>query len=361
MLSRVRGPVRLSRTGDDMTDTQIDRAMDEALRLAAGHRTHPNPRVGSVVLDASGEIVGRGAHVAPGWPHAEAVALAEAGDRARGATIVVTLEPCDHHGRTPPCTEAIIDAGITRVVAATVDPDPQVSGRGITRLREAGLQVDAGGYTDAAEALDPGYFVHRRLGRPRVTLKWASTLDGQAAAVDGTSQWITSPEARRDAHQLRAEADAVMVGAGTVIADDPRLTVRLEAYDGPQPRPVIVAGTRPIDPALALFGRDPIVYTADDLPGPDGVDLSAALADLGKRDIVDLLVEGGPTLAGSLLRAGLVDRLVVYLAGSIAGGVGRPALSGVFETIGSQTPVEITDVRRLGPDLRIEATVGRDA
>jgi diaminohydroxyphosphoribosylaminopyrimidine deaminase/5-amino-6-(5-phosphoribosylamino)uracil reductase len=346
-----------------MTDKrQMEQAaMDEALRLAAGHRTHPNPRVGSVVLDASGEIVGRGAHEGPGLPHAEAVALAEAGDSARGGTIVVTLEPCDHHGRTPPCTEAILDAGITRVVAAITDPDPQVSGRGLAHLREAGLEVEAGSHADAAEALDPGYFVHRRLGRPRVTLKWASTLDGQVAAADGTSQWITSPEASRDAHLLRSEADAVMVGAGTVIADDPRLTVRLDGYDGPQPRPVIVAGTRPLDPARALFGRDPIVYTPDDLPGPDGVDLGAALADLGKRDVVDLLVEGGPTLAGALLRDGLADRLVVYLAGSVAGGVGRPALGGLFETIGDQVPVAITDVRRLGPDLRVEATVGRGA
>lgn len=340
--------------------------MDEAVRLAASHHAHPNPRVGAVVLDREGAVAGRGAHQGPGHPHAEIVALSEAGESARGGTLLVTLEPCDHHGRTPPCTDAIIESGLVRVVVGAVDPDGRVAGRGIARLRDAGLSVTAGGHADRVEAIDPGYFRHRRTGRPRVTLKWASTLDGQVAAADGTSQWITSAATRRDAHLLRATADAVMVGAGTVRVDDPRLTVRLEGYDGPQPRAVVVAGSSPLPPTAAVFTRDPIVYSPSprDLPGEvvvagrDGrVDLDAVVADLGKREMLDLLVEGGPVLAHSLLEAGLVERVVVYLAAGLAGGVGRPAVAGTFPTMGAQTRLEISEVRRIGPDVRVDAEV----
>jgi diaminohydroxyphosphoribosylaminopyrimidine deaminase/5-amino-6-(5-phosphoribosylamino)uracil reductase len=341
--------------------------MLEAIRLASAEHPHPNPRVGALVLDRSGEVVGRGAHVAAGEDHAEFIALAEAGGRAVGGSLIVTLEPCSHHGRTPPCTEAILRSGIRSVIVGAGDPDERVSGAGISRLRETGLEV----VTDFAPAevhrLDPGYFHHRRTGRPLVTLKMASTLDGQSAAADGSSRWITGVEAREDAHRLRAASDAIVVGAGTVLADDPRLTVRLEGHSGRQPRPVVVAGSGPLRRSAAVFSREPIVYTPApvDLPGEvlvvpgrDGVDLAAMIADLGKRDVVDLLCEGGPTLAGGLLRAGLVDRLTVYLAGSLAIGVGRPVLGGVFATIEDLRRVNITAVRRLGPDVRIDAEVG---
>ena len=233
----------------------------EAISHASGTHPHPNPRVGAIVLDATGTVAGVGSHAGRGAPHAEVVALREAGDRAAGGTLVVTLEPCDHEGVTPPCTGAVIGAGVARVVVGAVDPDRRVSGRGIERLRAAGIDVVAGVGAGLVEAADPGYFHQRRTGRPRVTLKWAATLDGQAAAADGSARWISSPESRADGHLLRAESDAVMVGAGTVIADDPDLTVRLDGYRGPQPRPVVIAGHRALPPRARLMGRDPIVYT----------------------------------------------------------------------------------------------------
>jgi len=340
--------------------------MLEAIRLAAAEHPHPNPRVGAIVLDREGSVVGRGAHVAAGAEHAEIIALAEAGERARGGTMVVTLEPCSHVGRTPPCTEALVQAGITRVIVGAGDPDERVSGSGIARLREAGIDV----VTDSAPAevhrLDPGYFHHRSTGRPLVTLKMAATLDGQSAAADGSSRWITGPQAREDVHRLRAASDAVMVGAGTVRSDDPRLTVRLEGHPGRQPRPVVVAGGGPLPRNAAVFSREPLVYAPAPIdvrgevvvmPGKDGVDLGSAIADMGKRDIVDLLCEGGPGLAAALLRADLVDRLILYLGGSLAMGAGRPLIDGVFASVGEARRVDITGVTRLGPDLRIDAEV----
>lgn len=341
----------------------MERRMREAITLAAGTTPHPNPRVGAVVLDPAGEVVGRGAHHGPGHAHAEVVALAEAGERARGGTLVVTLEPCDHASRTPPCTEAILGAGVSRVVVALEDPDARVSGRGIARLREAGVEIVTGVSSEGAAALDPGYLHHRRTGRPRVTLKTALTLDGQIAAADGTSQWITSEEARADAHALRAASDAVMVGAGTLEADDPVLTVRLPGYLGPQPQAVVVAGMRVLPAGARLWKREPLVFSPQHrevpgevvvLPGPGGVDLAAAIDELGRREVVDLLVEGGAALAGSLLRLGLVDRGVFYLAGKLAGGVGLPAIGGSFPNVEAARPIVIDRVDRVGPDLRIE-------
>ncbi len=338
----------------------------EAIELAAGTFPHPNPRVGAIVLAGDGTVVGRGAHARRGEPHAEVLALAEAGDRSRGATVYVTLEPCDHTGSTPPCTEVLIEAGVGGVVVGAGDPDARVSGRGIARLREAGIEVVADVAPDAVEAADPGYFHHRRTGRPRFTLKSAMTLDGQVAARDGTSQWITSEPARTDAHWLRANSDAVMVGAGTLLEDDPRLTARIDGFDGRQPRPVLITGSRPLPPERSLWGRNPLVFspTPRELPGevivsasPDGVDLADVAAELGKREVIDVLVEGGPTLAGSLWRAGLVDRLVVYVGGMVAGGIGRGVLDGIFGTMADARPVRVTGVTRLGPDLRIDAEV----
>jgi len=340
--------------------------MLEAIRLAAAEHPHPNPRVGAIVLDAGGAVVGRGAHVAAGKDHAEVVALSEAGDHARDGTMVVTLEPCSHLGRTPPCTEAILGAGIARVFVGAGDPDERVSGSGIAGLRAAGVDVVTDVASEEVRALDPGYFHHRRTGRPLVTLKMAATLDGQSGAADGSSRWITGPEAREDVHRLRSRSDAVMVGAGTVRSDDPRLTVRLEGHDGRQPRPVVVAGTGPLPRGAAIFAREPLVYAPAPVevagevvvaPGVGGVDLASVIADLGKRDVLDLLCEGGPRLASSLLRAGLVDRLVVYLAGSVAMGVGRPMLDGVFSSVDEARRLTMTSVTRLGSDLRVEAEV----
>jgi len=344
----------------------MERRMREAIDLAAGTTPHPNPRVGALVLDTAGEVVGRGVHEGPGCPHAEVVALAEAGERAAGGTLVVTLEPCDHTGRTPPCADAILSAGVVGVVIGVLDPDHRVSGRGADRLRAAGLKVTTGVAVEAVEALDPGYFHQRRTGRPRVTLKVALTLDGQIAAADGSSRWITSLESRRDGHLLRAASDAVMVGAGTIRIDDPALTVRLPGYLGPQPMAVIVAGKRPLPGGARLWERSPLVFAPAAggipgevvaLPGVSGVDLVAAMEELGKRGVVDLLVEGGASLAGSLLRAGLVDRGVFYLAGKLAGGVGLPALGGSFAGVDAARPISITSVDRLGPDLRVEFTM----
>ncbi len=344
-------------------------AMRRAIRLSAETWPHPNPRVGAVVLDADGNRVGEAAHVCVGGPHAEPLALVAAGSAAVGGTVVVTLEPCNHHGRTPPCTEALIAAGVARVVVGAGDPDPRVAGSGIARLRSAGIDVVTDVLTEEIEAADPGYFHHRRTGRPLVTLKTAATLDGQVAAADGTSQWITSPEARRDVHRLRAASDVVMVGGGTLIADDPRLDVRIAGHDGNQPRPAVVLGTRAFPADAALADRNPLVFSAvagdqaqpgaeHVVVGPDAngdTDLDAVLADLGARNVLDLFVEGGPTLAASFLARGYVDRLVIYYGPKIAGGVGRPAFDGTFPTLTSATSVVIDDVRMLGSDIRVVA------
>ncbi len=338
-------------------------AMERAAEAAARFRPHPNPRVGAVVLSPGGSVVAVAAHERPGLPHAEVLALGGAGGEARDGTLVVTLEPCAHHGRTPPCVDTVIAAGIARVVVGAPDPDPRVSGAGIAALRAAGVQVEVGVPGLDAEQVDPGYFHHRRTGRPLVTLKLAATLDGQTAAADGTSRWITGEEARADAHRLRAASDAVMVGAGTLRTDDPSLDVRLPGFTGNQPRPVVVAGDRPLPAARALYARDPLVYRLGRAASPGAVetveipDLDAVVKDLGARMVVDLLAEGGPTLARSLLHAGLVDRFVLYLAGRFAGGVGRPMFDGVFGTLGDIVGAQVDAVTRLGDDIRVTGTV----
>lgn len=320
-------------------------AMRTALALAASARTRtsPNPWVGAVVVDSSGELIGRGATEPPGGPHAEVGALAEAGDRARGATLVVTLEPCSHHGRTPPCTDAVIAAGIARVLVGILDPDQRVAGTGIERLRSAGIEVVTGVLADEiAEQLAP-YLHHRRTGRPYVVCKLAATLDGATAAADGTSQWITGEAARTDAHRLRAESDAILVGAGTVRTDDPSLTVRL--VEGPDPARVVLgrapAGAR-VQPCLE--------WTTDD------GDLGALLDHLGSTGVLQLMVEGGATVVRSFHEAGLVDRYVLYLAPALAGGRDAvPLISGPSApTIDHLWRGRIVDVRRVGDDLRID-------
>jgi len=330
-----------------------ERWMTLSLELAATSRPHPNPRVGAVVVDSDGALAGRGSHVGPGTPHAEFLALEEAGDRARGATLYVTLEPCVHYGRTPPCVDAILAAGISRVVVAIVDPDPRVSGRGLERLEDAGVEVVLGIEEEAAQRLDPGYFSHRRTGLPWVILKAAATLDGQVAATDGTSKWITSDVARQDAHELRAEVDAVVVGAGTVRTDDPLLDVRLPDYAGPQPVPVIVAGKHPLPADARVLSRDPIVLRSEGSP----VDLTEGLRSLADKGLLHILVEGGPTLAASLLQEGLVNRVVLYLAPSLAGGTGYGLFNAAFHTLGDAHPVRITAIDRVGDAIKIDAFV----
>ena len=338
--------------------------MRRALELAADHRTHPNPRVGAVVVDRQSIVIGEGAHHGPGEPHAEMVALEKAGSSAAGATLYVTLEPCTHHGRTPPCVDAIIAAGVIRVVVGQIDPDRRSSGSGVERLAAAGIDVDSGVLADEAEQLDPGYFRHRRSGMPLVVLKWAMTLDGAIAAADGTSQWITSEASRADAHKMRAEMDGVIIGAGTLRRDDPALTAR-HGKVGHHPRPVVIAGKDDLPVSARIWERDPIVVTARpfEIPAgelveveesngyPNPVSAALALADMG---LYDLMLEGGARLAGSWWQEGVITSGVVYLAGKVGGGAGVAPLGGQFATLSDARPVKFTDVREIGPDLRIE-------
>lgn len=303
-------------------------------------------------MDTGGRVAGEGSHEGPGLPHAEVVALDAAGRHARGATLYVTLEPCNHHGRTGPCVEPIIESGIATVVIGAEDPNPRVAGGGIAALQEAGVDVQV--VSPAMEQSDPGYFHFHRTGRPLVTLKSAFTLDGATAALDGTSQWITSEASRLDAHRLRAASDAIVVGAGTVRVDDPALTVRLPGFHGPQPVPVVLAGRGELPSDRRVLKRDPIVAT----PGPTGwVDIGQLLSDLAGRGHLDVLVEGGATVARSFWADDLVDRGVFYLGAKIAGGAGRPVLDGPFATIGEAREVTIVAVDRLGGDVRLEFDV----
>lgn len=346
-----------------MAKVSTDEAMRRAIELAArGLGTaSPNPVVGCVLLDADGEIVGEGFHAYAGGPHAEIVALAQAGHRARGGTAVVTLEPCDHTGRTGPCTEALIRAGVARVVVGVTDPDPVARG-GVRTLRAAGIEVTTGVREKEAEAGNIAWLTAVRRKRPYLIWKYAATLDGRAAALDGTSMWITSEAARMDVHALRGTVDAVIAGVGTVLADDPRLTVR-NLRDGTlairQPLRVVVdsAGRTPADARVRDAAAPTWVATAAEV-GADGsgrVDLTALLAELYRRGVRAALLEGGPTLAGAFLGAGLVDRFVGYVAPKLLG-AGPAALADAGPTtIGEAIDLELIDVTRVGPDLRITA------
>ncbi|MGK2928092.1 MAG: bifunctional diaminohydroxyphosphoribosylaminopyrimidine deaminase/5-amino-6-(5-phosphoribosylamino)uracil reductase RibD [Acidimicrobiales bacterium] len=321
-----------------MTD---DEAMRRAIEAAAGARVvaHPNPWVGCVLLTPSGRAVVGVTH-APGGPHAEAHALGLAGPDAAGATAIVTLEPCSHHGRTGPCADALVGAGVQRVVVGVLDPDPNVSGRGIAALEAAGIEVVVGVLADEIEIQLAPYLHHRRTGRPYVVAKLGATLDGRTAAPDGTSQWITGPAARSDAHVLRAESDAVIVGAGTVRADDPALTTR--HVEGPDPERIVL-GAAPADAA---------VQPCREFRG----ELHDLVDQLGSEGKVQVLVEGGATVLSSFHRAGLVDRWVLYLAPALFGG--DDAL-GLFTGPGAATIDDvwrghIDSIRQLGDDVRID-------
>jgi diaminohydroxyphosphoribosylaminopyrimidine deaminase/5-amino-6-(5-phosphoribosylamino)uracil reductase len=347
------------------------RHMRRAIELAADHWTHPNPRVGAIVVDVSGEVVGEGAHHGVGQPHAEALALDQAGDLAKGSTLYVTLEPCNHQGRTPPCAPAIVTAGVARVVVGAIDPDPGVSGSGVSWLREAGVEVEIGVLGDEAETVDPAYFHHRRTGMPLVTLKMAMTLDGSVAASDRSSKWITSEQARSDAHLLRSVSDAVVVGAGTLRSDDPLLTARVDGVEE-QSVPVIVAGRQALPVESRIWQRSPIVISTRPVGVPSGEvvvvpgdgewpDPRGTARALSERGLLDVLLEGGPNLATTWWGAGLIGQGVVYVGALIAGGRGLAPLEGDFATMAESRPVNITDVRMVGPDMRIEFHVPHDA
>ncbi|MFA5531698.1 MAG: bifunctional diaminohydroxyphosphoribosylaminopyrimidine deaminase/5-amino-6-(5-phosphoribosylamino)uracil reductase RibD [Thiohalomonadaceae bacterium] len=348
--------------------------MARALQLAERglETTSPNPRVGCVLV-RDGRVVGEGWHEFAGGPHAEIVALREAGSAVQGATAYVTLEPCSHHGRTPPCADALVAAGVARVVAAMEDPNPKVAGNGLARLRAAGVQVASGLMAAQAEALNPGFAKRMRSGLPYVRVKSAMSLDGRTAMASGESKWITSEAARLDVQHLRARSCAIVTGVGTVLADDPAMTVRLPGHRR-QPLRVVVDAqlrtppaarilrggallatlTRDTDEALAAAGA-----TLVPMPAKAGrVDLEALLRRLAEQEVNEVLVEAGAVLAGAFVSAGLVDELVIYLAPKLMGHGAR----GLFELPGLNTmaqalPLTISDVRAVGRDWRVTARV----
>jgi diaminohydroxyphosphoribosylaminopyrimidine deaminase/5-amino-6-(5-phosphoribosylamino)uracil reductase len=369
------GSGRVEQFVDGSISQPIDDAMRRAISLAALGlgETSPNPSVGAVILDAAGEVVGVGRTTPAGGPHAEIVALRHAatrpGDPARGGTAVVTLEPCNHTGRTPPCVDALLTAGIARVVVAVRDPNPLAAG-GLDRLRAAGVEVITGVRAPEATHGLRFWLSAVRRGRPYVIWKYAATLDGRSAAADGTSQWITSAEARADVHELRGTVDAIIAGVGTVIADDAHLTVRPTAGESRgTAAPRTRAPRTPLRVVVDSSGRTPenarvrddaaptwIATTTDLGCTADGrVDLEALLKHLYADGVRGALLEGGPTLAGAFLRAGLVDEIVGYVAPKVLG-AGAAALGDAgVTTIGDAIDFELADVSRVGPDVRLTA------
>lgn len=331
-----------------------DAAMRRAIELAERGltTTSPNPIVGCVLVGAKGDNVGEGFHARAGAAHAEVVALAAAGSLARGATAFVTLEPCRHVGRTGSCAEALVAAGVARVVFAVADPDPIAAG-GAAILRAAGIAVEAGLLGAEAARANAGWLHRTRTGRPFVTWKYAATLDGRVAAADGTSRWITGEAARHDVHRLRSCSDAIVVGTGTVLADDPQLNVRLPGASISR-RPLrVVVGRRDLPATAKVFDDSaPTLVLTEHDP-------AAALKVLAGRDVVSVLLEGGPTLAGAFVAAGLVDRVVAYLAPALLG-AGQAALGPAgIDTLSAALKLHIDQVDLLGGDVRIVATPRR--
>lgn len=357
--------------------------MAQAIRLARRgiYSTHPNPNVGCVIA-RDGTVVGSGWHRQAGGPHAEVFALREAGERARGADVYLTLEPCSHHGRTPPCADALVAAGVKRVVVAMTDPNPLVAGRGLQRLRDAGIQVETGMLQQQAEALNPGFISRMQRGRPWVRLKLAASLDGRTAMASGESRWITGEAARRDVQLLRARSSAIVTGIDTVLADDPSMNVRLEAgqLQGVEPvrQPLrVVLDSLLRMPAgakmLSLAGATLIVTGQQDAARRDalvraGAELGSAgaagerpqpqrvLQLLAERGCNEVLLECGPTLAGSFLRAGLVDECIFYFAPHLMGDAARGLFSlPGLEQMQDRIALQWLDVRMVGDALRITA------
>ncbi|AGA34514.1 Diaminohydroxyphosphoribosylaminopyrimidine deaminase / 5-amino-6-(5-phosphoribosylamino)uracil reductase [Thioalkalivibrio nitratireducens DSM 14787] len=375
-----------------------ERFMARALQLAhlGLYTTDPNPRVGSVAV-RDGAIIGEGVHWRAGEPHAEIHALRAAGERARGATVYVTLEPCSHHGRTPPCADALIAAGVARVVIAMQDPNPHVAGRGVERLRAAGIEVRSGMLEFEARRLNPGFVRRMQSGRPWVRVKLASSLDGRTAMASGDSRWITGPAARRDVQHWRARAGAILTGSGTVLADDPRLTVRLTpaellADDGhapdrypeladaaPRHPPRVVIDSRLQTPRSARLFDDEgpvVVFTTAERAASDKardlrlrgaeveaaperddgqLDLGAVLDQLGEREVNELHVEAGAGLAGALARCGLVDEWLLYLAPCLMGSGARPLLDWPLQHMDERAELDLFACDRVGDALRLRA------
>jgi diaminohydroxyphosphoribosylaminopyrimidine deaminase / 5-amino-6-(5-phosphoribosylamino)uracil reductase len=356
-----------------------ERYMQEAVSLASlgAGTASPNPMVGALVVGAD-RIVGRGYHVRPGSPHAEVLALAEAGSEARDATLYVTLEPCAHWGRTPPCTEAIIESGIRRVVAAMEDPDERVRGRGLRRLAEAGIETTVGAGAGAARMLNEAYVKHRTTGLPFVTAKWAMTLDGRIATRTGDSRWISGEAARAFVHEVRAASDAILVGIGTVLRDDPQLTARGPAAR--QPARVIVDSALRIPPDARVLLRDgtPVIVFTTRRAGPEArraleargvevliadaggvrVDLRTAVAELARRGVTSLLVEGGGGIHGACMDAGLVDKVLIFLGPLIVGGPAPGPVGGVgIAALKQAWRLQRMNVRQLDQDVVVDGYV----
>lgn len=365
--------------------TASDQAfMARALELARKglYSTHPNPRVGCVIV-RDGQVVGEGWHARAGEPHAEVHALRQAGERARGATAYVTLEPCSHHGRTPPCADALVNAGVARVVAAMQDPNPQVAGRGLLRLIDAGIAVQSGVLESEARALNAGFIKRMETGLPFVRVKLAMSLDGRTAMASGESQWITGPAARAAVQRLRARASVVLTGADTVLTDGARLTVRPDELglnaeltalavtrpplrvlvDGrlrvPLSAPFYQAGKALVATCAVASARDRFQEEGHELlavPSSNGhVDLRRLLLELGSRGANEVLVEAGPRLAGAFARAGLVDEFQIFMAGRLLGSSARPLLDWPLARMAEAPQLKITDVRAVGDDWRIIA------
>lgn len=352
--------------------------MSRALQLARKglYTTDPNPRVGCVIVKG-GEVIGEGWHERAGEPHAEVHALRAAGNRASGATVYVTLEPCCHHGKTPPCSEALIKAQVTRVVVAMQDPHWRVAGQGLQQLRDADIEVETGVLETQAKVLNPGFIKRMQTGRPYVRNKLAMSLDGRTAMASGESKWITSEAARRDVQRLRARSSAIVTGVGTVLADDPSMTVRLDDIEH-QPLRVVV-DTHLSMPATARMlqqpGRTLVMTCSEDEAAKEAleqagaevvrlpfcnntVDMRAVLDTLGEMEVNEVLVEAGATLSGAMLQAGLIDELVIYVAPILMGDDAR----GLFrlpglETMQQKIGLDITDMRAVGKDWRITARV----
>lgn len=354
--------------------------MSRALQLAQKglYTTDPNPRVGCVIV-RDGEVVGEGWHARSGEPHAEIHALQQAADKAAGATVYVTLEPCCHHGKTPPCSEALLNAKVSRVVVAMQDPHSRVAGQGLQQLRDAGIEVEVGVLEAQARALNPGFIKRMQTGRPYVRNKLAMSLDGRTAMASGDSKWITSDAARADVHRLRARSSAIVTGVGTVLADDPNLTVRLEGIERQPLR--VVLDTHLSTPVTARIlkqpGRTLVMTCSEDEAAREAleragaeviclpfcrstVDMQAVLDALGEMEVNEVFLETGATLSGAMLKAGLIDELVVYMAPVLMGDNAR----GLFhlpglDSMDQKIPLTISDIRAVGEDWRITAAVKR--
>lgn len=362
-------------------DTNDRAYMIRALQLAERglFTTHPNPRVGCVIVN-EGETVGEGWHQKAGGPHAEIYALEQAGEKGRGATAYVTLEPCSHHGKTPPCADALIAAGVSRVVIAMQDPNPQVAGSGINKLRESGIEVSAGLLEAEARELNPGFILRMSEGRPFVRCKMAMSLDGRTAMASGESQWITGGDAREDGQRLRARSSAIMTGVGTVLADDPQMTVRLGGEAVKTPLRIVLDPhlSTPITAKILQGDAPTLIVTAVDEPrvqqqfeaagvevisvpgGNETIELPALMQILAKREINEIHLEAGATLSGAMLREGLIDELNIYMAAKLMGSGARALFNTPgLELLADAVALDIIDIRAVGADWRIRAMINR--